>query len=178
MLMPQRLQAIPCPYPVIEIPHRGANNLVLGRCDFIICCPGGVVPGRVFGFRPVIGQLLPLMFGKATLEAESHRERVEYWKQQISSNNRVGSTRAAMGVIGREGVFEQLARINTPTLIIVGDQDVATPVVKSERMHEEITHSELKIIPGAGHSSCIEQPEAVARALSSFISSSVLTQRV
>jgi len=125
--------------------------------------------GRVFGFRPVIGQLLSIMFAKETLESESCREMVEYWKQQLASNNRTGSVRAAMGAIKREGVSQQLASINTPTLIMVGDQDVATPVDKSERMHRGIAQSELKIIAGAGHSSCIERAEAVTGALSSFI---------
>ena len=125
--------------------------------------------GRIFGFRPVINQLMPIMFAGNTLKDDSSREVVEYWRQQMASNNRVGSARAAMGVIKREGVYEQLDRIDTPTLIIVGDQDVATPVVKSERMHKGIANSELKIIAGAGHSSCIENPEAVTRALSAFI---------
>ena len=94
---------------------------------------------------------------------------VEHWKQQISSNNKTGSTRAAMGVIKREGVYEQLDQVKTPTLIIVGDEDVATPVIKSERMFKKIGNSELKVIPGAGHSSCIEKPAEVTRELAEFI---------
>ena len=77
--------------------------------------------GRLFGFRPLMGRLLPIMFGKDTLEDEARRETVEYWKQQIRNNNRAGSSRAALGVIGRKGVFRQLRQIKIPTLIIVGD---------------------------------------------------------
>lgn len=125
--------------------------------------------GRIFGYRPIINRLMPIMFAQQSLEDPSMAPVIEHWKQQISSNNKAGSTRAAMGVIKREGVYERLDRIKTPTLIIVGDQDVATPVIKSERMAKKITDSELKVIPGAGHSSCIEKPEVVTQELAEFI---------
>jgi pimeloyl-ACP methyl ester carboxylesterase len=35
--------------------------------------------GRLFGFRPVISQLMPIMFARQTLEDESLRETVEHW---------------------------------------------------------------------------------------------------
>jgi pimeloyl-ACP methyl ester carboxylesterase len=127
--------------------------------------------GRLFGFRPLMGRLLPIMFGADTLEDESRREILEYWKQQFRDNDKVGSSRAALGVIGREGVYPQLGQINTPTLIIVGEQDVATTKDKSERMHQAISRSELMVIPSAGHSSCVEKPAEVTRALREFIHS-------
>jgi len=126
--------------------------------------------GRMFGFRPLMRQLLPIMFAKATLEDETKSETLEYWKQQLSKNNRVGSSRAALGVIKREGVYQQLGQIKTPTLIVVGEQDVATTIEKSERMFNAIRHSEMLVIPAAGHSSSIEKPGEVAQALQKFFS--------
>ena len=126
--------------------------------------------GRIFGFWPLMGQLLPIMFGKDTLEDEASRETLEYWKRQLRNNNRVGSSRAAMGVIGREGVYRQLGQIKTPTLVIVGEQDVATTKDKSERMHQAISHSEMLVISSAGHSSSVEKPAEVTQALQKFIS--------
>ena len=126
--------------------------------------------GRALGFRLLVGHVRPILFAKATLEDERKRDLVEHWTRQIIGNSRAGSSRAAMGVIKRKGVYDQLGQINTPTLIVVGDQDVATVPEKSERMHTAIGHSELLVIADAGHSSSIEQPEKVTHALKNFIS--------
>ena len=126
---------------------------------------------RFIGFRPMLSQLLPIMFSKDTLEDESKRETIEYWTQQIGKNSQIGSPRAAMGVIKRKGVYQQLGQIRTPTLVLVGEQDVATTVDKSERMHKAISHSEMIVIPSAGHSSSVEQPAKVTQALQEFIES-------
>lgn len=125
--------------------------------------------GRIFGFRPLIGQLLPIMFASDTLADGEQAGMLEYWKQQLADNDKIGSSRAAKGVIGRDGVYQHLGKITTPTLIVVGDQDVATTPEKAKRMHEAIKGSQLVTIPGAGHSSSIEKPAEVTRALQAFI---------
>ncbi len=56
-----------------------------------------------------------------------------------------------------------------PTLIIVGDQDVATPPDKARRIHERIRTSKLVVIPGAGHTATVEEPEAVNAVLKQFL---------
>ncbi len=71
----------------------------------------------------------------------------------------------------REGVYDQLGQIAAPTLIIVGDQDVATVPAKAERMHARIRGSKLVVIPGAGHTSSVEEPAAVNAALEKFLGS-------
>jgi pimeloyl-ACP methyl ester carboxylesterase len=67
-------------------------------------------------------------------------------------------------------VYEQLGVIETPTLIIVGEEDTATTPGKAQRMHEKIAGSKLVVIPQAGHSSSIEQPDAVNREIVTFLS--------
>lgn len=62
-----------------------------------------------------------------------------------------------------------LASIRAPTLIIVGEDDKATPVDSARKMHEAIKGSKLVIIPGAGHVSNIEQPDLVNGALLEFM---------
>jgi len=73
------------------------------------------------------------------------------------------------GVINRQGVFRELKNIRVPTLIVVGDQDVATKPEKAHKLHQHITGSELVIIPGAGHTSSVEEPEAVNQAIRNFL---------
>jgi len=65
--------------------------------------------------------------------------------------------------------LERLNDIHIPTLIIVGDDDLGTPVSLSEEMHKRIAQSKLFIIPSARHLSNYEQPEAFNTALLRFL---------
>ncbi len=125
---------------------------------------------RRLGFRLVAGRVMKIMFGEKFLNDPARGEHKKVWRQRLLSNHRVGSTRAVGGVIERAGTYDDLHRIGLPTLIIVGDQDVATVPAKSERMHRRIKGSKLVIIPGAGHTSTIEEPAAVNAALEEFLS--------
>jgi 3-oxoadipate enol-lactonase len=64
---------------------------------------------------------------------------------------------------------DRLGAITLPTLIIVGAQDVGTPVAASQAMHERIRGSELVILDPASHLSNLEQPEPFTHALESFL---------
>jgi 3-oxoadipate enol-lactonase len=64
---------------------------------------------------------------------------------------------------------DRLGAITAPTLIIVGAQDVGTPVAASQAMHERIRGSELVILDPASHLSNLEQPEAFTHALEAFL---------
>lgn len=125
---------------------------------------------RWFGLRLVAGQVIPIMFGKKFLADPRHAATVKEWKGRVLSNDRIGVTRAAQGVIRRAGVYDELGKITAPTLIVVGDQDVATEPAQSERMHDKIAGSQLVIIPGMGHISTIEEPELVNTTLKNFLS--------
>jgi 3-oxoadipate enol-lactonase len=62
-----------------------------------------------------------------------------------------------------------LKEIKVPTLVVVGEDDKATPVDSARKMATTIPKAELVIIPGAGHVSNIEQPGAFNRALVDFL---------
>ena len=126
---------------------------------------------RWLGIRWVAGRVMPIMFGQKFLTDPGRNEERSYWRQRLLANHKIGISRAVAGVFRRQGVTDQLNRITVPTLIIAGDQDVATEPVKSERMQQRIRGSKLVVIPGAGHSSTIEQPGTVNRALQDFLNS-------
>ncbi len=65
--------------------------------------------------------------------------------------------------------LEQLSRISTSTLIMVGEQDPGTPVAASEAMHERIPDSRLVVLPSAAHLSNVEQSEAFNNTLMEFL---------
>jgi len=124
---------------------------------------------RWLGLGLVAGQVMPIMFGRKFLEDPARAEERRELRRQMVTQHKVGITRAVRGVIDREGVYDELDRIDLPALIVVGDQDVATVLAKSERMQAKIRGSRLVVIPGAGHSSTMEEPEAVNRALAEFL---------
>jgi len=126
---------------------------------------------RWLGIGLVANKVMPIMFGKKFMSDPTRATLREEWKRRLIANRRVGVYRATMGVIYRQAVYDQLDRINVPTLIIVGDQDVATPLTKSERMHDRIRDSKLVVIPGAGHTSTVEEPETVNVAIEEFLKS-------
>lgn len=124
---------------------------------------------RWFGLRIVVDRVMPIIFGKKFLSDPARAELSQQWRQRILANHRIGITRAVPGVITREGVYDQLGTIAAPTLIILGDQDVAMPPAKAERMHARIRGARLVVIPGAGHTSTIEEPAAVNAVLKEFL---------
>ena len=133
--------------------------------------------GRWLGFRPVVDRVMNIMFGRTFLDDPAKAASREHWRRHLLALDRRGTYRAAHGVIDREGVYDRLGQIATPTLILVGEEDVATVPEKSERLRDAITGAQLVRIPGAGHSSSIEQPERVTEAILGFLESLPSTPR-
>ncbi|HET7229167.1 MAG TPA: alpha/beta fold hydrolase [Longimicrobium sp.] len=132
---------------------------------------GGIarVLGRV-GMRLVMPRVMRIMFGRKFLDDPAREAERRLWRQRGMENDPVGVTRALQGVIDRKPVYDELGRIRCPTLVMVGDQDVATVPAKAERIHGAIAGSRLVVIPGAGHTSSAEEPEFVNAALAEFFS--------
>lgn len=62
------------------------------------------------------------------------------------------------------------ALISCPTLVVVGDQDVATPLQTAQALCSSIRGARLEILPGAGHIATLEQPVLLSKVLESFFS--------
>lgn len=71
--------------------------------------------------------------------------------------------------IPRINLTDRLGGIASPTLIIVGDQDVGTPVAMAEAIHDAIRDSELVVLKNASHLSNLEQTENFNSALDRFL---------
>lgn len=126
---------------------------------------------RWIGPGLVADRVMPIMFGQKFMTDPARAQERRLWRQRGSSNHRVGISRALNGVLTRKDVSDEIGTIRVPTLIIVGDQDVAVPLINSQRLHEAIPGSQLVIIPGAGHTSTVEEPVAVNAAITDFLSS-------
>jgi len=123
---------------------------------------------RWFGLQWVIGRVMPIMFGRTFLTDPAKAGDRAHWRAQLAGNRR-SIYRAVNGVVERAGVAGELGHVRCPTLVVVGEEDVATVPAKSERIAQLIAGAELVRIPGAGHSSSVEQPEAVTAALAGFL---------
>lgn len=123
---------------------------------------------KMFGVASVKNKVMPIMFGQKFLNDPARKEERLFWEEQLLANDK-GIVKAVKGVIDRNGVEEEITKITVPTLIMVGTQDVATTPEKAEFIHERIPGSRLVYIEGAGHSSSVEEPEQVNKAIEEFL---------
>ena len=75
----------------------------------------------------------------------------------------------SVAMAGRPDSTPDLATIDVPTAVVVGEADVITPLAQSALMAEAIPHASLTVIPDAGHLSNIEAPEAFDRAMRAWL---------
>jgi 3-oxoadipate enol-lactonase len=73
--------------------------------------------------------------------------------------------RAAVECLPTHDVRERLGEVGAPTLVLVGEYDEETPLSYARALAAGIPGALLQIIPGAGHVSNLEAPEAVSAAL-------------
>ncbi|RMG93345.1 MAG: alpha/beta hydrolase [Chloroflexi bacterium] len=126
---------------------------------------------RFLGWWPVINRVMAILFADPNPKDPVRRTAVSEWKTRIQRNDRMATFRFGYGIWARESVYDQLGQIRTPTQIIVGEKDIPTPVSRSERMAAAIPGAQLAIIPDAGHTSPVEQPEQVTAVLRQFLAS-------
>lgn len=79
--------------------------------------------------------------------------------------NDPGCYAASCELLGAADTRAQLASFNMPVAIVVGEEDVATPIAMAQELHSAIPHSTLTVIPRARHLTPIEFPNRVAAEL-------------
>ncbi|MDP9067034.1 MAG: alpha/beta hydrolase [Actinomycetota bacterium] len=123
---------------------------------------------REGGRDDLIAALTGALLGEATNEKKPDVvERV----RTLMDNPSAGFIGALQAMKQRPDSSGELAAIDIPTLIIVGENDAVTPPDASRKMHEHIGGSRLVVLPEAGHLSNLEAPEAFNGALAEFLGS-------
>lgn len=123
---------------------------------------------RTLGPRVVRGRVAPIMLGKSILADATRKAEVARFVELMTRRRDVW--KAVNGVIDRAGMTaSELAQIKAPALVIVGDEDVATPLAKAQQIVAAIAGARLVTIPRAGHSSTVEEPAAVTDAIAAFL---------
>lgn len=92
---------------------------------------------------------------------ETRQDRVEAVVDIFNANDIecYASTCALMGAVDLRAA---LASVAAPTVVIVGEEDYATPVEAARVLHEGISGARLKILPRARHLTLVECPDAIA----------------
>jgi pimeloyl-ACP methyl ester carboxylesterase len=122
-----------------------------------------------FGIRPILGKVKPLLFGPAFLADPASAELVSEWLGHLSKTRRRSIRRALHGAAGRAAVTSEIGGVTLPALIIVGADDRATPPDHARRIASIIEGARLAIVPDCGHSTTLEQPEAISALLTEFL---------
>jgi 3-oxoadipate enol-lactonase len=109
------------------------------------------------GMVPISIATLPKLLAPRTLAEKP--DVVKRVRAMITRSDPKGAAAAQRGMAARRDYTEDLAKINVPTLIVVGREDSIRPVADAEFMHRGIQNSRLEIIEDAAHMTNIELPK-------------------
>jgi pimeloyl-ACP methyl ester carboxylesterase len=126
---------------------------------------------RVGGASAVADQMLPKLLGATS--TRTRPELVSQVRQMIESTSASAIAGALEVLSARPDSTPDLARMAYPALIVVGAEDVLTPVSDAEALDRRIARSCLVVLPEAGHLSNLESPDAFSKALADFLASSL-----
>ena len=90
-------------------------------------------------------------------------------KDVIRAQEKEAVAQASVAMAGRPDSRPDLATIDVPTAVIVGEADAITPLAQSQAMADAIPEATLSVLPDAGHLSNLEAPDAFDRALRAWL---------
>lgn len=128
---------------------------------------------RAEGATAIANLQIPSLVGKTTREKQP--DTYDAVHRMMAQAPLVGIVGALEAMRDRPDSTPMLGSITAPTLIIVGDEDVPTPVKEARAMHRAIPGSRLEVIAGAGHLSNMERPAAFNHVLTEFLSALTLS---
>jgi 3-oxoadipate enol-lactonase len=155
----------------LKYPER-FRSLVL--CDTSSRMPseaGPIWEGRIKvateqGMEPLVEPTLQRWFTEPFYKANrAMMTRVGQMIRNTKPSGYIGCCKA----IQKINLTDRLGAITCAVQVVVGEQDVGTPVAMSRAIHDAINGSELVVIPSASHLSNLEQPAAFNEAVASFL---------
>ena len=126
-----------------------------------------IAAARSGGAAAVAERMVPLLLGRSTRQAQPLL--VEQVREMIGRASVPGLVGAIGAMRDRPDSTALLSSIDVPTLVIVGEEDEATPPALSRAMAAAIPGAAFAQIPGAGHVSPLEAPTTVSRVIAEFL---------
>lgn len=127
------------------------------------------VTARLFGISDFIMKRVNDLMWSRRFQSEQPALVAE-WAVRVKALPRRSIYRAVGAVMGRKGLGARVGEIRCPTLVIVGDEDKATPVAVNQRIASTIGGAELKVLPRTGHIANLEESEVVTKLIRAFLS--------
>lgn len=115
--------------------------------------------GRFHGVHPT---LLPQIIHPTRLKDAAVTQPILDMAKEIGGD---GFVRQQQAILGRPDSRPLLVEIEVPAVVIVGRQDMATPLPRSQQMAADIANAQLVILEECGHVSPLERPAEVSAAL-------------
>ena len=126
-----------------------------------------IAAGQAGGSAAIAEQMMPGMVGRRTRERSPSL--VDSVHAMLAAAPLEGAIGALEAMMGRPDSTGTLPEIDVPTLVVVGEDDVLTPVAEARAMHAAIRGSRLEVISGAGHVSNLERPAAFNQVAGEFL---------
>ena len=115
------------------------------------------------GLTPELGNML------AYIILGQNFDQAEVWKSKWRDFTPVNIQGNFQTLASRDDITGRLADIPQPVLIVHGDADVAIPLERARIMDQELPHSRLVVVPGAGHAANLSHPGEVNAAIAAFL---------
>ena len=77
--------------------------------------------------------------------------------------------RAACDALASLDLRDEVAKVKVPVLVLVGEQDEATPPAMSHELAAVLPDARLKIIPGCAHVPQLQAPEIFLEMIADFL---------
>jgi YbgC/YbaW family acyl-CoA thioester hydrolase len=126
-----------------------------------------IAAARSGGAPAIAERMVPQLLGRSTRQAQPLV--VEQVREMIVGASVPGLVGTIGAIRDRPDSTALLASIDVPTLVIVGEEDEATPPALSRAMAAAIPGAAITVIPGAGHVSPLEAPTLVTRVMAAFL---------
>jgi len=115
--------------------------------------------GRFHGVHPT---LLPQIIHPSRLQDAAVTQPILDMAKEIGGD---GFVRQQQAILSRTDSRPLLVEIEVPAVVIVGRQDMATPLPRAQEMAADIANAQLVILEECGHVSPLERPAEVSAAL-------------
>ena len=131
--------------------------------------------GRYEALKTIRDRGLPIFlepFLKRSLASETLADKpqvVEAARRLMEANSPAGVSAALLALTSRTDTTPSLGKIGVPTLIIHGEEDAVFPVAEARALQARIPGAQIFLIPGAGHLSNLEAPQAFNERMVRFL---------
>jgi pimeloyl-ACP methyl ester carboxylesterase len=111
--------------------------------------------------------MIPKLFAKETRVGDDHL--AQSYRRMILNTDPKGIAAAQRGMAERADFTGLLDQIDCPTLVIVGEHDMISPVEETRSIAKSIPQAVFAVIRKAGHMSPVENSDDVNRVIREFL---------